>query len=392
VRKKNLFLLLTKHTDAEITDFLQKQAESGWWLEKNNGNRFTFVQKPYEGKRICSYTYFTHGEEPSTEMQLREALPILRRAGWNMICISGPENIADTRRHAFLYDEHPSKEHPIPYPLTDEDQNAFALSRKKRKVFSNLFTCFLYAVGFAVLLRHNLMEIVCNPFYLAASIIFGVSIAFCLIYSINAFISFQRAKKDGEGEIRSGRYRAIDIATKGTSLFLVFLFVFLIGDFLYGRQGSQGKKTLINGTYVRLYADEIPVALENLGVSTDYTYRTSRFLQSRSPFASYASVFDESFGSGNGYVKFIGYTVFQTQNDQLRQWVERELFPQKGTENQVTDIAGAKGLRLQYGQDKKMLLVAYEDCVMVIKAGFPLTQQQIATLVDWLLHRCEEKS
>lgn len=52
VKKRNRFILLTRHTDQELTHFLQKEAEKGWWLEKNNGNRFTFVEKNCEGKKI----------------------------------------------------------------------------------------------------------------------------------------------------------------------------------------------------------------------------------------------------------------------------------------------------------------------------------------------------
>ena len=48
MRKKTKFILLTRHTDEELTHFLQREAENGWWLIKNNGNRFTFVEKKYE--------------------------------------------------------------------------------------------------------------------------------------------------------------------------------------------------------------------------------------------------------------------------------------------------------------------------------------------------------
>ena len=79
VKKRNRFILLTRHTDQELTHFLQKEAEKGWWLEKNSGNRFTFVEKNCEGKKICAYTFFSRGPESSTEVQLGRELPYLRK-------------------------------------------------------------------------------------------------------------------------------------------------------------------------------------------------------------------------------------------------------------------------------------------------------------------------
>ena len=49
-------MLLAVHTDKEFTYWLQRHAEEGWKLKENKGNTFVFTQKPYEGRRICSYT------------------------------------------------------------------------------------------------------------------------------------------------------------------------------------------------------------------------------------------------------------------------------------------------------------------------------------------------
>ena len=134
VKKRNRFILLTRHTDQELTHFLQKEAEKGWWLEKNSGNRFTFVEKNCEGKKICAYTFFSRGPESSTEVQLGRELPYLRKKGWDQICVSKVENIFDSRRHAFLYMEKPTSF----FPITEEDEIRKAEKRGWRKALSNL--------------------------------------------------------------------------------------------------------------------------------------------------------------------------------------------------------------------------------------------------------------
>ena len=148
MRKKTKFILLTRHTDEELTHFLQREAENGWWLIKNNGNRFTFIEKKYEGKRICAYTFFSRGPESSTEVQLGRELPYLRKKGWDQIGVSRAENIVDSRRHAFLYEEKPTSF----FPVTEEDEIKKAEKRSIRKAISNLILNALYFAAAIILL------------------------------------------------------------------------------------------------------------------------------------------------------------------------------------------------------------------------------------------------
>lgn len=383
MKKKIKFLLLTKHTDEEITAFLQTQAELGWWLKKNSGNYFFFEKKPYEGKRICAYTFFSHGPETSTEIQLRQELPYLRKLGWDMICISGPENIADTRRHAFLYDEKPDTKNPKAIPQTDEDQNIFASKRGIKKAISNLVLCLLYATFFLFIIGKELLKIVTKTSYLIMSIVFFILLLYCLSISFIALSSRIKAQKDAKKEIRTNRFRALDIATNATFIMLLIFCLFLLQDYFYGNNVSRGTKVKINNTYVRLYSDPLPIELEDLELIIQDPYRTKRYLESESILASYRYGFDESFGSEKNFVSFISYTVFTSNSKFLNRAVEHQLYAKKGEPNeQLASQLEVDDITIT--QTKNLVLITKGSSLLFIKSGFPLSQNQLKTLSSLL--------
>lgn len=372
MKKKIKFLLLTKHTDEEITAFLQTQAELGWWLKKNSGNYFFFEKKPYEGKRICAYTFFSHGPETSTEIQLRQELPYLRKLGWDMICISGPENIADTRRHAFLYDEKPDTNNPKAIPQTDEDQNIFALKRGIKKAISNLILCLLYATFFLFIIGKELLKIVTKTSYLIMSIVFFFLLLYCLTLSILALSSRIKANK----RVKTKHFRALDVATNATFIMLLIFCLFLLQDYFYGNNGSRGTKVKINNTYVRLYSDDLPLELEDLKLTIQDPYRTKRYLESESFLASYRYGFDESFGNEKNYVSFISYTIFTSNNKFLNKAVENQLYAKKGEQNKqlATQLEVDE---VTITQTKNLVLITKGSSLLFVKSGFPLSQEQL---------------
>ena len=157
MKRKVGFILLKCHDDRELTNYLQRNAEAGWWLSCVKGNRFFFIRRPYEGRRIISYTFSSKEPETATEIQLSRYLPELRRRGWDTVCLGGPENLVDNRRHAFLYEEKRGAE--IPECLDIE--NSYANRLKSRKVISNLLLCILLEIFLIAALNFDLMRIVC---------------------------------------------------------------------------------------------------------------------------------------------------------------------------------------------------------------------------------------
>jgi hypothetical protein len=231
MEKKKEFLLLGQHADDEITDFLQRKAEAGWWLLENNGNEFVFVKRPYEGRRICSYVVSSSNLWSSAEDAFYDLLPGLRKAGWDLICLGKMENIADTRRHAFLCERVASPADPIPIPKAEARCREEALKRCLFKSASNLLFCVLYLV---VLVYVSIAKAAffSRGIPLVFEVVTGLLLCPSLVFSLGAVDSSLKAKNYPEGVIQSGRYWFIDKAVWLTFLMLVILAVFLVFDFV----------------------------------------------------------------------------------------------------------------------------------------------------------------
>lgn len=229
IRKK--FLLLGQHTDEEITDFLQREAKAGWWLKENNGNEFVFVKKPYEGRHICSYVVSSPNLGSSAEDLFYDLLPDLRKAGWDLVCLSKMENLADMRRHAFLCEKMASSTAPVSIPRAEARCTEEALKRGLLKSVSNLLFCVMYLIVLAYALVTK-AAFFSKGISVAFEVVTGLMLCPSLVFSIGAVSSSLKAKKDLAVIIRSGRYRLIDRAVRLTFFMLVVLAVFLVLDFM----------------------------------------------------------------------------------------------------------------------------------------------------------------
>ena len=322
LRKKTKFILLTRHTDEELTHFLQKEAEKGWWLKKNNGNRFTFVEKPYEGKRICAYTFFSRGPESSTEVQLGRELPYLRKKGWDQIGVSKAENIVDSRRHAFLYEEKPTSF----FPVTEDDEIKKAEKRSKRKAISNLILNALYFIAAVLLLFFDKVRLLTSLSYLLSYFTFFILLLFSIILSIKAITWVIKCRKNRKEETEKGNYRSLDHSTLSTSLMLFFLLIVLVISSIWGNGGSKGERVNINGTSIVLYSDEAPVSLETIGIEAKGAYRTTKTDNRKSPFAEYLHVYDQSFGGEETRLEYLSYSLFSSPYSFMLDMAESEMF------------------------------------------------------------------
>ena len=226
-RKK--FLLVGQHTDEEITDFLQREAEAGWWLKENNGNWFVFIKKPYEGRRLCSYSVVSSKLGCSAEDVLYGLLPDLKKSGWGLVCLGNMENIADMRRHVFLCENEPCPENPVPTPESEEKCHEDALKRGLLKSISNLLLCVLYL---GVLVYASITK--ADFFASWPTVVFGITTMLMLVpslvLSIGAVASALKARRDPDSVIRSGSYRLIDTSVRLIFSMLVVLALFLVVD------------------------------------------------------------------------------------------------------------------------------------------------------------------
>jgi len=364
MRKKTRFMLLTRHTDEELTEFLQKQAEAGWWLEANKGNRFTFVKRPYVGHRVCAYTFPSREPEIPTENQLRQELVLLRKQGWDMICISGPETLTDSRRHAFLAEEVLGS----PLPKADAKEREKAAKRGKQKALANLALCLLYIAALSVVLLNDLARLVSNNGYLC----FSIAFAGLLIASLALTLHSLRGKAGW-----------LDVSTRLIFFMLVFAAVFLMVDGLWGDNGRTGVRTQIGETTVVLYHDAVPVALEDVGADVSGIWRSTRNVSSHSFLASYRHCFDESLGTRDERLSFISYTCFSVANP----WMLKVVSRQNCGDNLTEDASFATRLGLDkicLSASHKNVLIQKGDTFVSIQSGFPLEERQIGVFLSAL--------
>ncbi len=388
MKTKTGFLLLTRHSDEEITDYLQRNAEDGWWLCRVKGNRFVFERKPYAGKRICAYTFLSRDPDSPTEVQLRHELPLLRKQGWDMICIGGPENIADTKRHVFLYEENPKMQseaesgmasQAVPIPKADSSVSTKSRGRGFRKALSNMVLCLLYVSCLAFVLGNDLLRVISNNLYLAFACLLALALAGCLVLSVLAFVSRCKvlAKKDDSGEISNKGYRFLDHAARATAAMLVFMVAFLVFDSIWGNNSSVGTRTQIGNEKVVLYSDEVPVTLEVLGSDTTGTYRSTRHVSSSGSLASYDYCFDQSLGNESGELSFISYTCFDVPNALLRRIVTHQIMSYDGR------IDGAMAHEFEVdmvfiSRSGKQAIVSKGTKTIAIRSGFDLGSSELA--------------
>lgn len=379
MRKKTKFILLTRHTDEELSHFLQKEAEKGWWLIKNNGNRFTFIEKPYEGKRICAYTFFSRGPESSTEVQLGRELPYLRKKGWDQIGVSKAENIVDSRRHAFLYEEKPTSF----FPLTEDDEIKKAEKRSGRKAISNLILNALYLAAAIILLFFDKINLLTSLSYLSSYLVFLILLAISIVLSIKAFMWALRCRKNRKEETEKGNYRSLDYSTLSTSIMLFFLLVVLIISSIWGNGGSKGERVNINGTSVVLYSDEVPVSLETIGIDAKGAYRTQKKEERKSPFAEYIHVYDQSFGGEETGLEYLSYSLFYSPYSLVRSIVENEIFGEAAvSDNDLSAKLGVESVEVSTVSGK--LLIKGKDSLLTLSSSKVLSEKELGIITSLL--------
>ena len=219
MKTKTEHWLISCHTDEELTKFLQDKAESGLYLAEAKGNKLIFSEKPYTGRKICACTITQEDAEIPITEQIRKTLPELRKNGWDLICIAGPETIADTQRHVFLYEETPGSQIPR---LENEDLEKISKNRVK-KITSNLILGIIYLITSISLLFLGKLNIFTNIISLGLLLIFTILLFISLLFSIRSIIDFRNREKTW------GLYSiSLEKSTYSTFLMLIVLACLLL--------------------------------------------------------------------------------------------------------------------------------------------------------------------
>ncbi len=368
-----MFYQVTRHSDEEITAFLQTKAEQGLSLKKVSGNNFLFEKKPYDGRQVCALTLYAHGHDTSTELQVREELVFLRKQGWDSVCVGKQETLNDSRRHVYLIEEIKGSE----IPKADNRSETRALIRGKFKTISNLLMTLLFVSVAVFMLRGSLINIVSSNAYIVFTCFMLLFLAFLTVLCTGAFLQkfFKLFKKE-----------LLDVSTLLVFVFLILFAAFLFFDDLLTDKGVS-ERIKIGASSYRLYSDEIPVSLEDLGADTSGSYRTSRKTESSSFLASYLYCFDESFGILEGEsvydestsedVSFVRYQLFVSENEALRNIVVNQLL--KGTAKYSKSLCNASECDYAFETSDSFLL-GKGNAVIFVKCGFELTEAGLKKL------------
>lgn len=364
------FMLLTRHSDEEISDFLNREVDKGYVLSKNRGNFFYF-KKTDKKRRMAAYSFLSRSPDTSTEIELRKELPYLRKNGWDMVDIGGPEDIADSRRHAFLVEEKDGSEIPEAEDLAKEK----AIKRRRRKIVSNLLLALIYLMFLSFLLFTDLPRISSSNLYsffgIAIFILFIASFALsalALIFNVKYRKTFNK------------HYRYLDRSTLLTSITLFLILLFLVFDFLWGTS-SHGVKTEINGRTYTLYNDDIPVTLKDLGRG-EGEYKNSKHSESESIFAEYSYSYEQYLGSNAAKEDFISYTQYSSRSGLLLSITKKELMGKPGLRDE--SLSSALSANVVKSKNKLEVLIETSDRLLLIKSLVPLNDEVVIKIAQFL--------
>ena len=225
-------MLLAVHTDKEFTYWLNRHAEDGWWLAENKGNTFVFKNKPYDGKRICSYTVRSDVLGVSAEDVFYEKLDDLRKSGWQLLTMGMPESFTDKTRHAFLF-EVPREDLPHPeIPLSDPAGQRNLLRAALKKAVSTLALCLVYAAVLIYLIVFRPALLFTGVLGTVFLVMTALALIPCVFFAGKAASLYAKAVRDPETDSSAGDFQSLDRAVILSSVMLGILTVYLILDFL----------------------------------------------------------------------------------------------------------------------------------------------------------------
>lgn len=222
MEKKREFLLIKQHTDEEITFFLRREAEKGWWLSASKGNWFIFEKKRVPGARVMALTVSAPNLGEGADETIRNEYDDLREKGWDIYVRGEIENLRDSQRHVFLYS-------------TDEKAEIIKSDEKKMKLvwlsgfirsMANLAMSMIYT-SFLLFLLTSYTSKGFLFWYGVIPFVFSILL---FISSLSAFIVSLISRKRIHKCLKNGSYRILDISTRLSTLILILMAIFLVLD------------------------------------------------------------------------------------------------------------------------------------------------------------------
>lgn len=307
------FILLLNHDDKSLTEYLQRCLEKGEKLEKVSGNIFTFQKEPYDNSRIAVVTYANDDPDLKMKFQIEDYSALMKKRGWRTLCVGGPEDIFDSKRHVFLITDQAE----IPFPMTSTELARKANRREERSLI-RCIAMLLLLLGFAIFFIHH------DPDVLLASSHILISGAAAFVFCVASWIFCGKGvtrilRKDRDFSENS--FLNIDKAVFCCLAAIICILVGLLID-LY-RYPDTGKTVLTGEQRFMVYNDDLPLTLEDLDLPVKGAFRSSRKTDRKSFLAESLTASDQSFSDpkGTDNLSLVSYTLIRCRWQPLLRWI-----------------------------------------------------------------------
>jgi hypothetical protein len=316
------FILLLNHDDISLSGYLQHCMDRGEQFVKASSNIFTFTKKPKSNERIAAVTYVSEDPDLKMKFQMEDYSALMKKKGWKVLHIGSPEDIFDSKRHVFLQTEDPD----IPFPKTDPE-TAKKANKRERRSLVRCFVMLLLLLGFGILFLSHDPDVFLSSnhilFPCGAAIIFWF---ISLIYAIRGTVTVSQKKQCANG---FRNFLLVDKAVLFCMLAVTGLVISMIIDLF--QYPDTGRLIVNDEQRFTVYADQVPLKLEDLEIPAVGKFRSSR-LTKRSGLVMTSLVgSDQSFSDPTGVedLSLLSYAVYQSEWAAGLGWVKERKGLQK---------------------------------------------------------------
>ncbi|MBQ6504499.1 MAG: DUF2812 domain-containing protein [Flexilinea sp.] len=308
------FILLLNHDDISLSAYLKHCLANGEQFIKASSNIFTFRKCTPSDERIVAVTYINKDPNLKMKFQMEDYSALMKKRGWQVLYVGGPENIFDSKRHVFLQTEMTD----IPDPEIDPELGVKARKREKRSLIRCL-TMLLLLVGFTIFFLGHDPDIFLSSnhifFPCTVAAVMGIT---SLVFCVMGGLAILRKAQCSDG---FKHFLCVDKAVLFCMLSVFGLVAALALDLI--RYPDKGRIIVSDEQRITIYHDDVPLKMEDLSIPVEGAYRSSRLTERNGLLMSGLYASDQSFsdGAGTGNSSMIFYSVFRSDWETGLKWV-----------------------------------------------------------------------
>lgn len=374
----NRFILLLNHDDVSLTAYLHHCLKRGEQFVKNSGNIFTFTKKDPSDERIAVVTYVNEDPDLKMKFQMEDYSALMKKRGWKVLHIGGPEDIFDSKRHVFLQTDKPD----LPMPLTDPGQAEKAKKRESHSLI-RCITMLLILLGFAVFfLNHDPDVFLSSDHILFPGIAAFVFWCLSVFYTVRGIVVTLKKSQCLNG-FRD--FLVIDKAVLFCMISSAALLLSLLLDlFLYPDTG----KMIVRGEQrVTVYQDTLPLTMSDLDIPMKGNYHSSRLTVRKGLLMESLHGTEQSFSDPNSTadLSLLSYSVYKSDlNAALNRIVNTKGFSNLPNDENMAERWHSKSV---HTDGFHRLSVQYENTLLVFSTSADLSEIDPDMVLEKLINR-----